>query len=60
MALKMEKDVSGKMKEMIDICSIAGQDDPHAADWLTGTWLEEQLHGQRHLAGFINTFISFK
>merc|ERR1711954_35987 len=25
----------------------AGQDDPHAADWLTGTWLEEQLSGQR-------------
>ena len=60
MALKMEKDVSGKMKEMIDICSTAGQDDPHAADWLTGTWLEEQLHGQRHLAGLINTFNNFK
>merc|ERR1719483_884158 len=29
---------SGKMKEMIDICSTAGQDDPHAADWLTGNW----------------------
>eukprot|EP00092_Neocalanus_flemingeri_P021305 GFUD01023090.1.p1 GENE.GFUD01023090.1~~GFUD01023090.1.p1 ORF type:complete len:227 (-),score=65.98 GFUD01023090.1:107-718(-) len=60
LALKMEKDVSGKMKEMIDICSTAGQDDPHAADWLTGTWLEEQLHGQRHLAGLINTFNNFK
>merc|ERR1711892_1456023 len=34
MALKMEKDVTGKMKEMIDICSTTGQDDPHAADWL--------------------------
>merc|ERR1711892_1130632 len=60
MALKMEKDVSAKMKEMIDICSIAGQDDPHAADWLTGTWLEEQMQGQRHLAGLINTFNNFK
>eukprot|EP00091_Calanus_sinicus_P017738 TRINITY_DN3842_c0_g1_i1.p1 TRINITY_DN3842_c0_g1~~TRINITY_DN3842_c0_g1_i1.p1 ORF type:complete len:211 (+),score=89.05 TRINITY_DN3842_c0_g1_i1:148-780(+) len=60
MALKMEKDVSGKMKEMIDICSTAGQDDPHAADWLTGTWLEEQMQGQRHLAGLINTFNNFK
>ena len=36
MALKMEKDVSARMKLMIDVCSIAGQDDPHAADWLTG------------------------
>merc|ERR1719341_2512840 len=60
MALKMEKDVTGKMKEMIDMCNTAGQDDPHAADWLTGTWLEEQLHGQRHLAGLINTFNNFR
>merc|ERR1712025_1375629 len=60
MALKMEKDVTGAMKNMIDICSSAGQDDPHAADWLTGTWLEEQLQGQRTLAGLINTFNNFK
>merc|ERR1712212_1434728 len=43
MAPKMEKGVTSAMKNMIDICSAAGQDDPHAADWLTGTWLEEQL-----------------
>merc|ERR1712244_138567 len=60
MALKMEKDVTGRMKKMIDICSATGQDDPHAADWLTGTWLEEQLQGQRSLAGLINTFNNFK
>ena len=60
LALKMEKDVSAKMKEMIDVCSTEGQDDPHAADWLTGTWLEEQMQGQRHLAGLINTFNNFK
>merc|ERR1711992_251417 len=60
MALKIEKEVSGLMKEMIDTCSAAGRDDPHAADWLTGTWLEEQLNGQRHLAGLINTFNNFK
>ena len=72
MALKIEKQVSGLMKEMIDTCSAAGRDDPHAADWLTGktshlvvyygsgTWLEEQLNGQRHLAGLINTFNNFK
>merc|ERR1711971_82696 len=60
MALKMEKDVTGRMKDMIDVCSTAGKEDPHAADWLTGTWLEEQLGGQRHLAGLINTFNNFK
>lgn len=58
-ALDMEKAVSGSMKRMIDICSQGGEDDPHAADWLTGTWLEEQLTGQRHLAGLVNTLESF-
>ena len=56
----MEKDVSARMKEMVDICSQEGREDYHAADWLTGTWLEEQLTGQRHLAGMINTYINFK
>ena len=36
MALDMEKTVTGRMKEMIDACSVAGADDPHAVDWLTG------------------------
>merc|ERR1712198_517758 len=58
-ALKMEKAVSGSMKQMIDLCSQGGEDDPHAADWLTSTWLEEQLNGQRHLAGLINSLESF-
>jgi len=57
--LSMEKAVTGSMKNMIDLCSQGGEDDPHAADWLTGTWLEEQLTGQRHLAGLINTLESF-
>ena len=60
MALKMEKDVTARMKTMIDACTTVGGDDPHAADWLTGTRLEEQLTGQRHLAGLINTFNNFK
>merc|ERR1712117_849037 len=60
MALKMEKDVSARMKLMIDECSVAKSEDYHAADWLTGTWLEEQMEGQRHLAGLINTFNNFK
>ncbi|XP_023345228.1 ferritin, lower subunit [Eurytemora carolleeae] len=58
-ALAMEKAVSGSMKRMIDICMQEGEDDPHAVDWLTGTWLEEQLSGQRHLAGLINTLDRF-
>jgi len=37
-----------------------GEDDPHAADWLTSVWLEEQLSGQRHLAGLINTLENFR
>lgn len=60
LALKMEKDVSTRMKQMIDICSSSGSEDYHAADWLTGTWLEEQMQGQRMLAGHINTFNNFK
>merc|ERR1711860_213672 len=59
-ALTMEKAVSKSMKNMIDLCSQGGEDDPHAADWLTGTWLEEQLNGQRHLAGLINTLEAFR
>merc|ERR1711872_75797 len=58
-ALKMEKAVSGSMKKMIDDCSQMYADDPHAVDWLTSTWLEEQLNGQRHLAGLINSLESF-
>jgi len=58
-ALTMEKSVTTSMKNMIDLCSQGGEDDPHAADWLTSTWLEEQLNGQRHLAGLINTLELF-
>ena len=31
-----------------------------SADWLTGTWLEEQLDGQRMLAGMINSLNTFR
>lgn len=34
--------------------------DYQAADWLTSTWLEEQLAGQRQLAGMINSLSSFR
>ena len=60
MALKMEKDVTARMKLMIEVCSQEDVTDHHAGDWLAGDWLEEQLQGQRHLAGLINTFNNFK
>merc|ERR1712001_728860 len=46
--------------EANDPANFQGGEDYHAADWLTGTWLEEQLTGQRKLAGMINTFNNFK
>ena len=60
LALKMEKDVTARMQEMIDICSQDGLEDHHAGDWLAGGWMTEQLEGQRKLAGLINTFNNFK
>ena len=34
--------------------------DYHVADWLTSNWLDEQLAGQRELAGMINTINNFR
>ena len=59
-ALTMEKAVSKAMKTLIDTCDNDQTSDYHAADWLTGTWLEEQLTGQRKLAGMINNLNTFK
>jgi len=55
-ALDMEKSVTRSIKKLVDIC----EKDFHAADWLTGTWLDEQFLGQRHLAEMINTFANFR
>jgi len=60
MALSMEKNVTARMKLMIDICSESGIEDHHAGDWLAGDWMEEQVQGQRQLAGLINTLNNFK
>jgi ferritin heavy chain len=59
-ALYMEKEVSKSIKKLIDVCDSDTSSDYHAADWLTGTWLEEQLGGQRKLAGMINNLNTFK
>ena len=53
----MEKAVSGAIKKLIDVCN---DGDPYSADWLTGKWLEEQLEGQRHLAGLINNLHTYR
>ena len=37
-ALKMEKHVSGNIKNMIDSCDGVNGNDYFSADWLTGTW----------------------
>jgi len=55
-ALAMEKKVTGEIKLLVDKCAA----DYHAADWLTGSFLDEQLNGQRHLATMINTFATFR
>merc|ERR1711874_902058 len=43
-AVDMEKDVTRRIKNIIDYCSAA--EDHHAADWLTADFMEEQLRGQ--------------
>merc|ERR1712156_569910 len=57
-ALTMEKQVSIAIKGLITRCE--GVEDFYSADYLTGTWLEEQLHGQRELSGMINTLSNFR
>ena len=57
-ALKMEKSVSKSIHDLIKVCE--ENNDFYSADWMTGTWMEEQLRGQRHLAGLINTLNNFR
>jgi len=52
-ALVMEKDVTESIKKIIDYCADA--EDHHLADYLTTDFMDEQLRGQRKLAGHINT-----
>merc|ERR1719309_1204396 len=62
-ALKLEKSVSGSIKQIIDECFKAdnnGPDDQFTVDWLVGVSLEEQMKGQRHLAGLINSLSMMK
>nr|ACO14799.1 Ferritin subunit precursor [Caligus clemensi] len=59
-ALAMEKKVSGSIKKIVDVCSTEGKEDYLSGDWLTGIWLDEQMDGQRKLAGLINTLSNFR
>ena len=54
----MEKTVSKSIRDIIQICE--DNNDFYSADWMTGTIMEEQLTGQRHLAGLINTLSAFR
>lgn len=54
----MEKAVSKSIHELVNVCD--QNEDHYSADWLTGEILEEQLSGQRHLAGLINTLSHFR
>lgn len=54
-AVDMEKQVTQRIKRIIDYCSAA--EDHHVADWLTADFMEEQLRGQRALVGHFNTLL---
>lgn len=53
-ALKLETEVTVSIRKLIEICE-KKYNHYHLADWLTGVYLEEQLHGQRELAGKLST-----
>jgi len=57
-ALNMEKAVSKSIRDIIKLCE--ENNDFYSADWMTGAIMEEQLNGQRHLAGLINTLSGFR
>ncbi len=59
-ALDMEKSVTASIKALVEACDSDELSDFHAADWLSGDWLEEQLQGQRQLAGMVNTMATFR
>ncbi|KAM8706797.1 hypothetical protein ACLKA7_010972 [Drosophila subpalustris] len=58
-AFKLETEVTNSIRALIKTCegtAKSGEDnDYHLVDYLTGVYLEEQLTGQRELAGQITT-----
>ncbi|XP_023176584.1 ferritin subunit isoform X2 [Drosophila hydei] len=58
-AFKLETEVTKSIRDLIKTCEgnskKADDNDYHLVDYLTGVYLEEQLTGQRELAGKITT-----
>ncbi|XP_073817182.1 ferritin 1 heavy chain [Musca autumnalis] len=53
-ALKLETEVTKSIRKLIATCE-KKPNYYHLVDYLTGVYLEEQLHGQRELAGKLST-----
>ncbi|KAM7364558.1 ferritin 1 heavy chain isoform 1-T2 [Cochliomyia hominivorax] len=53
-ALKLETEVTKSIRKLINTCE-KKYNHYHLVDYLTGVYLEEQLHGQRELAGKLST-----
>ncbi|KAH8384075.1 hypothetical protein KR009_012006 [Drosophila setifemur] len=54
-ALELETKVTRSIRDVIKTCESGKDNDYHLVDYLTGVYLEEQLHGQRELAGKLTT-----
>ncbi|KAH8409716.1 hypothetical protein KR222_002759, partial [Zaprionus bogoriensis] len=63
-AFKLETEVTQSIRALIKTCEGTARDgednDYHLVDYLTGVYLEEQLTGQRDLAGKITTLEKMK
>ncbi|BFF93110.1 ferritin subunit [Drosophila madeirensis] len=54
-ALELETKVTRSIRKLIQTCEGKPYNHYHLVDYLTGVYLEEQLHGQRELAGKLTT-----
>ncbi|XP_033244786.1 ferritin subunit isoform X1 [Drosophila miranda] len=54
-ALELETKVTRSIRKLIQTCEGKPYNHYHLVDYLTGVYLEEQLHGQRELAGKLVT-----
>ncbi|XP_017058536.1 ferritin subunit isoform X1 [Drosophila ficusphila] len=54
-ALDLEIKVTRSIRKLIQTCEGKPYNHYHLVDYLTGVYLEEQLHGQRELAGKLTT-----
>ncbi|KRK04654.1 ferritin subunit isoform X1 [Drosophila yakuba] len=54
-ALDLEIKVTKSIRKLIQTCESKPYNHYHLVDYLTGVYLEEQLHGQRELAGKLTT-----